>query len=158
MLGVTSCEKEDIVSLRDAQATTNAITVTNYKYFERIPIVETSIAAGGTIDITMTLPEGSPRSFKEITRVAASTVNASINASAVQRTTGLYQTAVPATGKSFTYSTTIANYLKFRNLAAMPSTTSNGIRTYQDMQFFFLVTLDDNSTVIPMEIRARVRD
>lgn len=152
-----SCEKDDAVSIRDAQATDNAVTVANYKYFERIPIVETSIAGGGKIDIALTLPANSSRSFKEISRVAASTINASINASSVQRTTGLYQTAILASGKSFTYSTTLADYMAFKKLAVMPSTTSNGIVTYSDMQFYFLITLDDNTTVIPYEIRVRVR-
>ncbi|UFH54922.1 hypothetical protein [Spirosoma sp. KNUC1025] len=157
LFSTISCKKDDIVSIRDAQATNNAITVTNYKYFERIPIVETSISAGGKVDITMALPADSPRSFKEITRVAASTINASINASSVQRTTGLYQTAIAASGKSITYSTTLADYMAFKKLTAMPSTTTGGIVTYTDMQFFFLITLDDNSTVIPYEIRARIR-
>jgi hypothetical protein len=158
LLTGAACKKDDAIGLRDAQAIDNAITVTNSKYFERIPIVETTISSGGKITITMILPDGSPRTFKEITRVAASTTNSSINVSAVQRTTGLYQTAIAATGKSYSYNTTIADYLAFRKLAAMPSTTTNGIKTYSDMQFFFLITLDDNSTVIPYEIRARVRD
>ena len=157
LFSMASCTKDDIVSIRDAEATDNAVTVTNYKYFERIPIVETSIAAGGKIDIALTLPSSSTRSFKEITRVAASTTNASINASAVQKTTGLYQTAIAATGKSFTYSTTIADYLAFKKITVLPSTTTGGIVTYSDMQFFFLITLDDNTTVIPYEIRVRVR-
>ncbi|GAB2555408.1 hypothetical protein [Spirosoma aerophilum] len=152
-----ACTKDDIVSIRDAQATDNAITFTNFKYFERIPIGETSIAGGGNISITMTLPEASPRSFKEITQVGASTINASLNQNTFKTTANTLASKISVSGKTATFTTTIANYLAFRKLAAMPSTTTGGIVTFSDMQFFFLVTLDDNTTVVPMEYRVRVR-
>ena len=80
LVSLSACEQDkNAPGIMDLPAVDNAITFTNYKYFERIPITETSIAAGGKIDITMVLPDASPRWFKEISMVGAGTTNAAFN-------------------------------------------------------------------------------
>lgn len=158
---LAACKQDgNAPGIMDLPATNNAVLFTNYKYFERIPIYETSLAAGGKIDITMTLPDASPRSFKEITQVGASTVNASINQNTFKTTANTFASKIAVTGKSATFSTTVPNYLTFKKIMALPvlpaASTANG-GTYYDIQFFFLVTLDDDSTVVPVETRVRVR-
>lgn len=158
IVSLSACEQDkNAPGIRDLQAVENAVTFTNYKYFERIPIGETSIGSGGTISITMTLPDDSPRTFKEITQVGASTINASLNQNTFKTTANTFASKIAVSGKTATFTTTIANYLAFRKLAAMPSSTSAGIVNYSDLQFFFLVTLDDATTVVPVEYRVRVR-
>lgn len=159
VVSLSACEQDkNAPGIQDLEATDNAVTFTGYKYFERIPIGETSISGGGAITITMTLPDASPRTFKEITQVGASTINASLNQTTFKTAANTLASKISATGKTATFTTTIANYLAFKKLTAIPSTTaSNGIVTYSDMQFFFLLTLDDGSTVIPVEYRVRVR-
>lgn len=157
-VGLSACEQDkDAPGIKDLPAGDNAITFKDYKYFERIPIGETSISAGGNITITMTLPDASPRTFKEITQVGASTTNASLNQTTFKTTANTLASKIAATGKTATFTTTIANYMAFKKITVMPSTTTSGIVTYTDMQFFFLVTLDDGSTVVPVEYRVRVR-
>lgn len=154
---VSGCEQDkNAPGIQDLQATDNAIVFTNYKYFERIPIYETSLAAGGKIDVTMTLPDASPRSFKEITQVGASTANASLNQNTFKTAANTFAAKIPVTGKSATFSTTVANYLAFKKITTLPANTANGA-TYSDIQLFFLITLDDGSTVVPVETRVRVR-
>lgn len=152
ILGLGSCKRDyDYLSLRDA-VPTDAITVTNASYYERIPFVTTSISAGGKIDITLQLAEGSTANIKEITRVNASSTNKAINATSVQVSTGLYNTAViTGNGKSVTFSTTIDEYLKKKGLTTLQATAT----APYDLQFYFLVTLDNGQTIIPLETRVR---
>ena len=158
VVGLSACEQDkNAPGIRDLPATDNAVTYTNYKYLERIPIYETSLTTnGGKIDITMNLPSSSPRAFTEITQVGASTTNASINQNSFKTAANTYATKIAASGKTATYSTTVDNYLAFRKLKALPANTALGA-TYADIQLFFLLTLDDGSTVVPVETRVRVR-
>jgi hypothetical protein len=152
ILGLGSCKKDyDYLSLRDA-IPADAIIVSNATYYERFPFVTTSISAGGKIDITLQLAEGSSANIKEITRVNASSTNKAINATSVQTTTGLYNTvAIAGNGKSATFSTTIDEYLKKKGLAILQATAT----APYDLQFFFLITLDNGQTIIPIETRVR---
>ncbi|MES2518648.1 MAG: hypothetical protein V4585_11110 [Bacteroidota bacterium] len=152
ILGLGSCKQQyDYLSLRDA-VPTDVITVDNAVYYERIPFVTTSQSAGGNIEIILKLADGSPNTIKEITRVNASSTNRAINATSVQTTTGLYNTAVIAgNGKSVSFKTTIAEYLKKKALTTLQATTTGPY----DLQFYFLVTLDNGQTIIPLETRVR---
>ncbi|MBO0936967.1 hypothetical protein J2I47_10465 [Fibrella sp. HMF5335] len=155
--GLSACQQDkDAPGIRDLLAVDNAVTYTNYKYLERIPIYETSIAAGGKIEITMTLPSTSPRAFTEITQVGASTTNATINQSTFKTAANTFATKIAASGKTATFSTTVDNYLAFKKLKTLPANTALGA-TYADIQLFFVLTLDDGTTVVPIETRVRVR-
>lgn len=152
ILGLNACKQDyTYLSLRDA-VPVDVITVDNAVYYERVPFVTTSQAAGGNIEIILKLADGSPNTIKEITRVNASSTNKAINATSVQTTTGLYNTAViSGTGKSVSFKTSIAEYLKKKSLATLQV---SGTVPY-DLQFYFLVTLDNGQTIIPLETRVR---
>jgi hypothetical protein len=152
ILGLGSCKKDyDYLALRDA-IPADAITVSNATYYERIPFVTTQ-AVGGKIEITLKLDDASPNNIKEITRVNASSINAAINATSVQTTTGLYNTApISGSGKTVTFTTTVDEYLKKKSLTVLRASTA-GVPI--DLQFFFLVTLDNGQTIIPIETRVR---
>ncbi len=152
LMGFGSCKKDyDYLSLRDAIAT-DAISVANVAYYERFPFVTTQ-AVGGKIEIIFKLDDASPNNIKEITRVNASSINAAINATSVQTTTGLYNTAViSGSGKTVTFTTTVDEYLKKKGLTALRASTA-GVPI--DLQFFFLITLDNGQTIIPLETRVR---
>lgn len=147
-----SCKKDyDYLSLRDT-VSTDAISVANVAYYERFPFVTTQ-AVGGKIEIVLKLDDASPNNIKEITRVNASSTNVPINATSVQTTTGLYNTAViSGNGKSVTFTTTVDEYLKVKKLTALRASAA-GVPI--DLQFFFLITLDNGQTVIPIETRVR---
>ena len=147
-----SCKKDyDYLSLRDT-VSTDAISVANVAYYERFPFVTTQ-AVGGKIEIVLKLDDASPNNIKEITRVNASSTNVPINATSVQTTTGLYNTAViSGNGKSVTFTTTVDEYLRVKKLTALRASAA-GVPI--DLQFFFLITLDNGQTVIPIETRVR---
>lgn len=152
ILGFGSCKKDyDYLSLRDA-IPAEAISVANVAYYERFPFVTTQ-AVGGKIEIVLKLDDASPNNIKEITRVNASSTNAAINATSVQVGTNLYNTAViSGNGKSVTFTTTVDEYLKKKGLTALRA-SATGVPF--DLQFFFLVTLDNGQTIIPIETRVR---
>lgn len=152
IMGMGSCKKDyDYLSLRDA-IPADAIIVSNAAYYERFPFVTTQ-AVGGKIEIIFKLDDASPNNIKEITRVNASSINAAINATSVQTTTGLYNTAViSGSGKTVTFTTTVDEYLKKKGLTALRASTA-GVPV--DLQFFFLITLDNGQTIIPIETRVR---
>ena len=166
MIGMSGCEKDYGVGLQDAISAV-PVTVQNQKYFERLPYVETSIAGGGTIEVVLAIPETSPRTIKEITRVTLHAINAVVpvgtpafNTGTIQNPASYYNyitAPIVGGGKTVSFKTSISEFLTKRRLAAYPRNTNATANVpNQDMQMFFLVTLDDNSTVIPVETRCRV--
>lgn len=163
------------------------VTVTNWDYFERFPVVNSSIAAGGTIRIDFQIP-ADKGTIKEITKVttgptAASSALANLNsitsmagtttALALNATgTGASRTVNPIAGNgtnTITYSSTLANYLTFRqaNGATVgPATTTttpvslpapSTSQTPTEIQYYFLITLTDGTTIVPQPVRVRVQ-
>ena len=126
------------------------ITVSNAMDFRPEPTVSTSKSAGGTIQIVLAIPNGSSRTIKEITKVAASTTYTQIQSTG---TTGFYTTGpIAGNGKTVTFNTSITEYLsKFPG--AIPASNAELAR-----RFYFLVTLDDNSVIVTESVRVLVID
>ncbi|HEX8657688.1 MAG TPA: hypothetical protein VF690_09155 [Hymenobacter sp.] len=129
---VFSCKKDygpGIGPVEDSKAEF-PVTVTNAEFFERYPGVTTSVAGGGNITITLSIPDDRGK-IKQINRVATSSttqalsltnINAAINSStsvfAYNATgTGANRviTPIPGNGSNqITFTTTLANYLTYR--------------------------------------------
>ncbi len=163
---VFGCTKDYGPSLQDAISAT-PVTVQNQKYFERLPYVETSIAGGGSIEVVLAIPESSPRTIKEITRITLHALTAAVpagtpafNAATIQNPASYYNyitAPIAGSGKTVSFKTSISEFLAKRKITTYPKNTNVLANVpNQDMQMFFLVTLDDNSTVIPVETRCRV--
>jgi hypothetical protein len=168
ILSVFGCKKDYGPSLQDAISAT-PVTVQNQKYFERLPYVETSISGGGVVEVVLAIPETSPRTIKEVSRVTLHALTAAVpggtpafNASTIQNPSSYYNyitAPIAGSGKTVTFKTSISEFLTKRRLTLYPrNTNALAIVPNQDMQMFFLVTLDDNSTVIPVETRCRVQN
>lgn len=150
-----SCKKEDFNGLSDVRPTV-PVTVTNAVDFRPEPTVATSISAGGTIQITLAIPASSGRTIKEITRIAASTTYTQIQSTG---TTGFYTTTppftpIPVNATTYTFNTTLAEYV-VKGPGTIP-TISTTAGTELAKRFYFLITLDDGSVLVPEPVRVLV--
>ncbi len=144
-----SCKKEAFNGLSDVRPAV-PVTVTNAIDFRPEPTVATSKAGGGSIKIVLEIPASSGRTLKEITRIAASATY-----SKIQGTIGLYNSApIPATGLTYTFNTTLAEYV-VKGPGVIP-TVSTTAGTELANRFYFLITLDDGSQIIPEAVRVLV--
>ncbi len=154
---ITGCKKEGFNGLSDAVAPI-PVTVTNAVGFRPEPTVATSISAGGNIQIILAIPANSGRTIKEVTRIALSTTY-----SRIQGTTNLYNTApIPVNSTTWTFNTTLAEYtLKgggaIPGAGITPAAISTTAGTETTNRFYFLLTLDDGTQIIPMAVRVLVK-
>ncbi len=126
------------------------VTVSNAMDYRPEPTVSTSKAGGGTIQIVLSIPSGTGRSIKEITKVAASTTYTQIQSTG---TTGFYTAApIAGSGTTATFNTSITEYISKFGGSAPASNTELARR------FYFLVTLDDNSVIVTEAVRVLVLD
>ncbi|TXK46434.1 hypothetical protein FVR03_10560 [Pontibacter qinzhouensis] len=125
------------------------------------PYITHSIASGGDITFTMSIPENSGRTIREITKVVggATAINAgSVNSAVVGGTgsTAAYNTAViPGNGTTATFTTNLTEFAAKTGEAA--KTDANKlIKSGGELAFMFLVTLDNGETIIPVQVRVRL--
>jgi len=146
-----SCTKQKGFGPKSDNIPTNVISVQNATDWRPDPTVTTSISGGGNIQIVLSLPAGSKRAIKEITRVATAT-----NYAKIQGTTGFYTSgAIAGSGTTVSFTTTLTEYFTKNpvtgaNPAAKPDTELA-------LRFYFLVTLDDNTTIIAPGVRILVQ-
>jgi hypothetical protein len=150
-----SCKKEKFNGLSDIRPTV-PVTVTNAIDYRPEPTVSTSVSAGGIIRIILAIPASSGRTIKEITRIAASTTYTQIQSTG---TTGFYTTTppftpIPVNATTYTFNTTLTEYVaKGPGIIPTISTTAG---TELAKRFYFLITLDDGSVIIPEPVRVLV--
>ncbi len=150
-----SCKKEDFNGLSDVRPAV-PVTVTNAIDFRPEPTVSTSISAGGAIQIILAIPASTGRTIKEITRIAASTSYTAIQSGG---TTGFYTTTtpfspIPVNATTYTFNTSLSQYFTIHPVsAANPAATAN---TELARRFYFKITLDDGSVIIPEAVRVLV--
>ena len=151
-LVMNSCTKQETNPLLDARPDV-PVSITNATEFRPDPTVTSSLGAGGNIQITLAVPEGSSRTIKEITRVVS---GADFSLIQTTSTTGLFVgTPIAVNAKTYTFNTTIAQYFVVRevNATSNPAAKANNELAYR---FYFLVTLDDGTQVISMPVRVLV--
>ena len=151
VITMISCKKNEFNGLSDNRPAV-PVTVTNAIDYRPDPTVATSVSAGGNIQIILAIPASSGRTIKEITRIAIGT-----SFTKIQGTTGLYNTA-PITVNSITYTfnTTLAEYTSKGggNVPAISTTVGTELTN----RFYFLITLDDGTQIIPEPVRVLVRN
>ena len=127
------------------------------------------LGGAGVITITMEIPASSPRSFKSIDRMIAGT--SSITPGNVAAATPLNYKAVPisASGKTVTITTSVTEFntqpttvvpaaSRIPNSAtgASPASPPTFNLPYHERAFMFRVRLDDDSIIIPEQVRIRI--
>ena len=150
--GIFACEKEQFGKTGDNRPEV-PVTVTNAMAYRPEPTVSTSKSAGGAIQIILAIPAESGRTIKEITKVAANTTYTQIQSTG---STGFYNTApIPGSGTTATFNTTIAEYItKAGPISPNPPASNAEL----PRRFYFLLTLDDNSTIVTSSVRVLVLD
>jgi hypothetical protein len=147
---IGGCKKEDFNGLSDLRPTIPVI-VTNAIDYRPDPTVSTSKAAGGNIQIVLSIPASSGRTIKEISKIAASTTYSAIQSTG---TTGFYTTApIAVNSTTATFNTSVAEYVT-KGPGTVPTTTNTELAK----RFYFLLTLDDGTTIISQPVRVLYLD
>ena len=152
-----SCKKESTLDFATSDAAKPAIpvTVSNlYATTNGVPTVQTSLAGGGSITITLQIPSSSGRSIKQITKVAVAANTTSY--SVVQNATAAYNSApVSGSGTSVTFTTTLSEYT---TKTGLPVTASGTATSFLTRYFYFLIGLDNGEQLIPVPVRVYVNN
>ncbi|WP_080053903.1 hypothetical protein [Spirosoma aerolatum] len=119
------------------------------------PFIISSLAAGGPIQFTLSIPASSGRTIKEITKVLGGGTGITIGNlnSGTYATTLLNSAPIAGSGTTAVFTTTIADFKKkYPSVATAPVALPN----YTEIQFLFLITLDDGTQIIPEPVRVRI--
>ncbi len=144
------CTKQEIGPLMDIRPAVS-VTVTNAVAFRPDPTVVTSKAAGGNIQIILSIPANSGRTIKEITKIAANTSYTAIQSTG---TTGFYISApIAVNSTTATFNTTLAEYV-VKAPGVIPANTNTELAR----RFYFKLTLDDGTDIIPFPVRVLYLD
>jgi hypothetical protein len=149
--GIASCEKDGFTPLADYRPPV-AVNVSNATEYRPGPTVTVSRVTN-TFSIVLEVPAESGRTIKEITKIVAT----SGSSQPLFGTTGLYPGG-PVAGNNtnkITFNTSLTQYAaQSGNSIPANNPPVNGVELAK--QFYFLVTLDDNSTVITQQVRVLV--
>lgn len=173
-MGASSCKKvyddNSLAPLSQAYAPI-PVTVTNANYFERFYVIEAKAPTAtelGNFTITFSIPADKGK-IKEITKVA--TGGSGLAQVQTGAPTTLYNysstsstgyTVTPGNGSntiSFTSSLTAYKTYQTRvgtGLAPTAATVSTNPQAPNQINFYFLITLEDGTTIIPPLVRVRV--
>lgn len=146
-----SCKKDGFGPLTDSRPAI-PVTVANAVEFRPGPTINASRATNN-FSIILEIPVSSGRTIKEITKVVAS----SGSSAALFGTTGLYNTTV-ITGNNttkITFNTSLTEYTS-KTGAAVPANNPPLNAVELTRQYYFLVTLDNNATIITQQVRVLV--
>lgn len=147
---VTSCKKEAFNGLSDVKPPI-PVTVTNAVDYRPDPTVPTSKASGGNIQIILAIPAESGRKIKEISKIAASTTYTAIQSSG---STGFYtSSSIVVNNTTATFNTTVSEYV-VKGPGVIPSFTNTELAK----RFYFMLTLDDGTVIIPQPVRVLYLD
>ena len=147
----TSCDKVDgpLTDLKPAVP----VTVSNAIAFRPEPTVSTTLATTDSIiTITLAIPASTKRTIAGISKVALTTSYAQIQSTG---TTGFYPYGtVTLSGTTATFKTSIRQYFLFKPVS--PSNPAATINKELANRYYFKVTLDDGTVIIPESVRVLV--
>jgi len=118
------------------------------------PFIISSLAAGGPISFTLSIPASSGRSIKEITKVLGGGTGITVgNLNSATAATLMNAAPIAGSGTTAVFTTTIADFKKkYPSVSTAPIALPN----YTEIQFLFLVTLDDGTQIVPEPVRVRI--
>jgi hypothetical protein len=146
-----SCKKDGFGPLTDVRPVV-PVTVANAVDFRPGPTVNASRATNN-FSIVLEIPASSGRTIKEITKVVASAGSSA----ALLGSTGLYNAAVITGTNStkITFNTSLTEYTS-KTGVAVPANNPPTNSIELTRQYYFLITLDNNETIITQQVRVLV--
>lgn len=150
-----SCENDDEFSelVRDNRPQV-PVTFPGATTFGFNPYIDKSLAAlttGETISFTLSIPENSGRTIREITSVGAGAT--AINAGTLN-SAGYNEAPIAGSGTTATFTTTLD---EFKTKRPTVPTTTVAAPGFREIAFIFLVTLDDDTQIVTQQVRVRIR-
>ncbi len=119
------------------------------------PFITSSLAAGGPIQFTLSIPASSGRTIKEITKIVGGATGINVGTLNTATPATAYNTApIAGNGTTAVFTTTIADFKK--KYPSVPTTPATQANTFTEIQFLFLVTLDDGTQLVPEPVRVRI--
>jgi hypothetical protein len=148
---LSSCKKDGFGPLTDERPAI-PVTVANAVEFRPGPTVNAS-RVGNNFSIILEIPASSGRTIKEITKVVASAGSSA----ALFGTTGLYNAAVITGTNStkITFNTSLTEYTS-KTGVAVPANNPPTNAVELTRQYYFLITLDNNETIVTQQVRVLV--
>lgn len=130
------------------------VTYTGATTYGFNPFITSSLATGGTIQFTLSIPASSGRTIKEITKVVGGGTGINVATLNAATTASAFNTApIAGNGTMAVFTTTVAAVkAKYPSVSIVPAALPN----YTEIQFLFLVTLDDGTQIVPEPVRVRV--
>ncbi|UOG73903.1 hypothetical protein MTX78_17495 [Hymenobacter tibetensis] len=176
--GFFACEKDygdNLGPVEDSLASI-PVTVSNAEFTERYPVITTSVSAGGNFTINFEIPADKGK-IAAITKVATgpSAISNLANLNSTAAASSLNTAPIAGNGTNqISFTSTLADYLAYRirNGAAfgpvattgnppvavvptaLPAPSTNNIPT--EIQYYFRLTLEDGTTIVPMPVRVRL--
>ena len=145
-LVLNGCSKQEIDPLMDARPDV-PVSFPNATEYRPDPTVSTSIAAGGAIEIQLSIPASTGRTIAEISKIAVST-----SYTRIQGSSNLYvATPIAVNGTSYTYKTSLSEYY-----TKNPTATVAKANEELTNRFYFSIKLDDGSVIVTMPVRVLV--
>ncbi|MCC9137053.1 hypothetical protein ACFSKU_20330 [Pontibacter silvestris] len=166
-VALTSCEKDEYTEFYSDNRPEIPVTFPGTTTYGFNPYITHSISGGGNIEFTLAIPENSGRTIKEITKIVAgsTSINAGTVTSAdVADKTGKVAvvsynnaTPIPVNSTTATFTTTLEEF-KSKTEEAAKTDDNKLVKDGGEIAFMFLITLDNDQTIIPVQVRVRLTE
>jgi hypothetical protein len=107
---------------------------------------------GDNFSITLSIPDNSTIKIKEVANVVAGAT--SINVASLTNAKQYLAGVEPVNGTTYTLSTSITEFNAKAISSPVTSKPAEGVLV--ERAFMFKLTMDDNSTIVPVQVRIRV--
>ncbi|MDX5420679.1 MAG: hypothetical protein LPK07_04570 [Hymenobacteraceae bacterium] len=153
--GLSSCEKEDFGTFNSDNRPEVPVTFPGTTTHGFNPYITKSISGDGVIEFTLSIPENSGRTIREISRVAAGGTGVNAGSLNLLSPTGTPQvnyiaSPIAGNGTSVKFRTTLAEF------SSKSTANADLVKAGNEIAFMFLVTLDNGNTIIPVQVRVRL--
>lgn len=108
--------------------------------------------ANGNFSITLSIPEDSPVRIKEVTNVVAGTT--AINVASLSNAKQYLDGPASVDGYTFTLNTSLTEFNAKAISGAIAAPPAAGVLT--ERAFMFSLTMEDDSKIVPVQLRIRV--
>jgi hypothetical protein len=128
------------------------VTFTGATTYGFNPFYTVPISGSGAITFTLSIPGDAGKSIKNLKKVTAG--GTGLTPGSLYDATAAYAANVIVDGSSVTFTTTLAEFnAKMAAANRIPAIIAAG--TFVERAFFFLIVLDDNSEIVPVQCRLR---